>query len=503
MGPAEDSAMLRAPSAAMTTENSEYMRALLHFDVISFKKEKVLGRGGQGEVFLAKFEVRDSDGKYYTFRCVAKKLIQTRELAEFEAFKKREDDLVAAAGRQREGIAIGELQVALSEEMQKELSNPGSGFFLQLEGESDAPAAPVVPHEFSAHAALTHQQQSSHEKRLLLFLGNYFEKGKLEEDPSVCYGLFPVCDLILSERLSVLQSLYRQVNTESQLPPVVRPVEADLFLLDLFKSMLLGIQALEEAGRFHGDIKPDNVGLRVSGGKADWCLFDLGSIGHATGYGIPGLDEVGGLRGTPLYMAPEVANNDVQNAHVNSTQRDIYATALTLFAVLGEDPAKVLGLSAAETKDPVRLIQYLSKVYNNYDTKAGNAFFDAIRADNVALCESYATSEKFRDKFICLLKLMCYPRPEGRPLVAELLTEVAELERCIKVQYGLDAAQPAFDLSSFLASLQVLSRPPRVHESTSHERSSTHSPRLFQEGGVPAAEDQPGAVPGIPDSGVR
>ncbi|MGI5869714.1 MAG: serine/threonine protein kinase [Kiritimatiellia bacterium] len=86
-----------------------------------------------------------------------------------------------------------------------------------------------------------------------------------------------------------------------------------------------GLQAAENAGLFHGDIKPDNI------------LFDSKMRAKLVDFGIASLATQGKsneLWGTPYYIAPE----KVQKKK-NSARSDIYSLGATLYhAIAGEPP---------------------------------------------------------------------------------------------------------------------------------------------------------------------
>ena len=98
-----------------------------------------------------------------------------------------------------------------------------------------------------------------------------------------------------------------------------------------------GVLAAHAAGRFHGDIKPGNI-LRAPSGSvmiADFGLVRSGLATEATATTAANVScSVGGITGTPAYMAPEQA----RDGHVDALT-DVYALGATLYFLLaGRDP---------------------------------------------------------------------------------------------------------------------------------------------------------------------
>jgi len=129
------------------------------------------------------------------------------------------------------------------------------------------------------------------------------------------------------------------------------------------------LQAAHRAGIVHRDVKPDNVLI-----GAEWRAW-LTDFGIATSSGESGLTETGMLLGSPSYMSPERARNEVPSPAV-----DVWSLGATLFtavegrppfdrgdamstllAVITEPPAPLLAagpltpiLLGCLTKDPAR-----------------------------------------------------------------------------------------------------------------------------------------------------
>jgi tRNA A-37 threonylcarbamoyl transferase component Bud32 len=88
----------------------------------------------------------------------------------------------------------------------------------------------------------------------------------------------------------------------------------------------------ESLGIFHRDIKPANIWVRHNGG---FCVIDYGLVGynsavlqHNLGTGIE--TAVGGIMGTPMYMAPE----SFRGAEYFDNRSDLFGLGMTVFECL-------------------------------------------------------------------------------------------------------------------------------------------------------------------------
>ncbi len=105
------------------------------------------------------------------------------------------------------------------------------------------------------------------------------------------------------------------------------PMPADL-VSRIGMDLLGALQAAHRAGIVHRDVKPDNVLI-----GAQWRAW-LTDFGIATSSGESGLTEAGILLGSPSYMSPERARNEVPSPAV-----DVWSLGATLFtAVEGRPP---------------------------------------------------------------------------------------------------------------------------------------------------------------------
>ncbi len=113
----------------------------------------------------------------------------------------------------------------------------------------------------------------------------------------------------------------------------------------LVRQAALGLQHAFEKGLVHRDVKPANIFVQEGGLTAK--VLDLGLV-RASGAepGGRALTQLGGVVGTPDYMAPE----QVVNSSAVDTRADVYALGCTLyFALSGKPPFP--GGSLAEKMD--------------------------------------------------------------------------------------------------------------------------------------------------------
>lgn len=116
----------------------------------------------------------------------------------------------------------------------------------------------------------------------------------------------------------------------------------------LFLPLLEGLACAHRSGIIHRDIKPANVLVRGEVGK----LIDFG-IATVMRAGQARLTLVGGIIGTPAYMAPEQIRSEQVDARA-----DVWGVAVTLLETIsgrplfdGPDPVAVM---ASILKDPAR-----------------------------------------------------------------------------------------------------------------------------------------------------
>ncbi|GAN10830.1 conserved hypothetical protein [Mucor ambiguus] len=106
------------------------------------------------------------------------------------------------------------------------------------------------------------------------------------------------------------------------------PYREERYAWYIMHEFLQGLAYLHANGRFHGDIKPANV-----------LVSEIGEI-KLTDFGLCGrTDEVyRQLRGTPLYLAPEVAATEFDSNAKYGYKSDMYSAGIMMYEFLMGDP---------------------------------------------------------------------------------------------------------------------------------------------------------------------
>lgn len=107
-----------------------------------------------------------------------------------------------------------------------------------------------------------------------------------------------------------------------------------LFVAEILRQVLLGLQAVHSAGVIHRDVKPANILLKATGTERPFALLtDFGIAAELEG---PRLTRTAMVLGTPGYLAPEV-----YRGHDPHDQQDLYAAGAVAYCMLtGDRPAE-------------------------------------------------------------------------------------------------------------------------------------------------------------------
>lgn len=172
------------------------------------------------------------------------------------------------------------------------------------------------PSEFQTHELITASSQlpSSKSGVLTSYGIHTTHNGK-------SYLLLPLCDAMFSDCLDDLQELRTTEDAEKK--QLFRAI-----MLTLFKSMVAALTTISHNKRIHGDVKPENWGLRRDEeGQLSPCLLDFGlSKLHAE------YKNFTAVSGSPLYIAPDAV---AQDNHF-PFETDVYAFGQILSDLLGK-----------------------------------------------------------------------------------------------------------------------------------------------------------------------
>lgn len=260
---------------------------------------------------------------------------------------------------------------------------------------------PSSPNDDSAHIPTemqVHQHISdtinlpSTQSGLLRIIGVY------EDDQGHTYALLPRCEATLKDLIGNVNSLEK--NSQ------------DLhhhLMLQLLSSMVDGLTHLESMGLAHGDLKPENIGLREiitgfnqKGLKKEYrfCMLDFGSV----------IQPEENLVCTPLYMSPELC---VGNSKP-TIQSDIWAVGAIFRQLRGET------------------IGYGCTIKEQIFVKRGAAYTSARTAKPLSknkklkkktdaqLIAAIKNTSSFSDALDHLIKAMSETLPENRPSIKTL-----------------------------------------------------------------------------------
>jgi serine/threonine protein kinase len=162
-------------------------------------------------------------------------------------------------------------------------------------------------------------------------------------------GLLPDGRAWLAMERLVGQDLQSELDARG----VLEPARA----VHIARQVAAGLQVLHRRGVVHRDVKPENVFLCASGQFADHArLIDLGVLSVAADDPERAHDDTGQLiMGTPLYLAPEMAEG-----HRPDGRADLYALGAMLYHLLcgqppfeHDDPTEVVRLHMREAVPPL------------------------------------------------------------------------------------------------------------------------------------------------------
>jgi serine/threonine-protein kinase len=114
-----------------------------------------------------------------------------------------------------------------------------------------------------------------------------------------------------------------------------RPPLAVAELLRMGAEVLLGLEAVHQAGIIHRDLKPDNVMLvhQADGTIPKLVDFGISRMEVEPDQGAPRITHPGAVLGTPWYMSPEQARRDRTDR-----RSDIYSMGVILYEALAGAP---------------------------------------------------------------------------------------------------------------------------------------------------------------------
>ena len=248
--------------------------------------------------------------------------------------------------------------------------------------------ASEIPEEMKIHGRISDAvNQPSAQSGLLRMIGTY------QDTDGQTYALLPLCDATLASSMDIIKAL---ATTNERLH--------NQLMYDLFSSMVSGLTHLSTLGLVHGDIKPDNIGLRkmttAVGPHATvdtyrYCMLDFGSV----------IQPEDALICSPLYMSPDlVAKNKT------TFESDVWAVGAVLRKLNGESIAN-------EQLDPTQLIFQRGNEY----LKARNA---ALLSDEenlqTAILDAIQTATSFSEGLAHIRTAMSETLPEKRPSIETL-----------------------------------------------------------------------------------
>lgn len=121
----------------------------------------------------------------------------------------------------------------------------------------------------------------------------------------------------------------------ASLPPVLRTRLTPRMLVEIFAGVARGLEAMEEAGYAHRDVKPSNIMFEIEGGAISPVLIDLGSVRPALitigdrGEALAEQD-IAAAHTTGQFRAPELF--DVETGAEITAKTDVWGLGASLWS---------------------------------------------------------------------------------------------------------------------------------------------------------------------------
>jgi len=202
--------------------------------------------------------------------------------------------------------------------------------------------------------------------------------------------------------------------------------------LRILKEVCAGLAAAHEAGIVHRDVKPSNILLDSKGSVR---LSDFGLARRTEG----GLEAArpGGVVGTPLYMAPEVARGEPA-----TPQSDLYSLGATFYHVLtGRPPFQAKGASELIHKHVTAEPTPLGDAARHVDPRLA-CTIDRLLGKNPS--DRYPSAQALLEELEALGQLelaAAAPRAEARAMLIDAPTPTVSMAKRLERQAALERHQ--------------------------------------------------------------
>lgn len=272
--------------------------------------------------------------------------------------------------------------------------------------------------ENELHKRLTDSLSSSIESGLLNWVAMIEVDSPAKSNAGKsCYLFMTKCSVVLKDCIAELATL-REIDHKKW----------SSIVFCLLKSMVNMLASLKARNAYHGDLKPQNMGLCINPEgveKMGWAAFDFGTLVFSDEQPVD--DTLARLKGTPPYIAPEVC----AGVGESSINRDMWALGQILGKLLGEP---VLFCAANDTA----CIFSAGQAYEHERRASMVRKQDvlSVQADSQAALEREIRRTTDFHTCIALLKLkMCQILPENRPTAATLEFAVRHLSRFVSSEH--------------------------------------------------------------------